>query len=513
MQLRHVGDSRYQVQAPGGIPEHIRGLEQVLGSLSTTEDLILHCQNKSIIRTNKMSLYLNSKLFAKLLTETCHCPSALTQEYEIICPDFDPDSMARVLELITTGVTNLDAVDGNVYNGMLLIIDTFQINIKLEEIWSNAPTTKLKIQKDWRTSKISNSVSRTTDDCDSVLFDSSSQIKDEIKKSYSCQVCKKEFQLLFGFKKHMKQHLDLVTMADPGFELPETDQEEEVSKVKLETYSEMKDVVDTKMTRHIDSNNIFFCHECSTELTSFDSFEKHMDHHFMEIDSAAIGQNIPTDCETKGGDSDEDYRPDDVKTIDKTQEVEEKKKNVKDLLYCPICHTSQTRLCHLLVHVGIKHFKKQIEESYGARFGTTCKKCEKTFPDNRKLISHIVLLHRALKYIAPKDVFLKLESMRSPHSRREEKKRSSVSKISRSSRPSTTYICTLCEEKGLGYKHFLHHFGRKHYMSILNNVHKQMTSCCGKCAKMHCDDNKLIGHLIIEHGALKEELKGGYLTS
>ena len=50
-------------------------------------------------------------------------------------------------------------------------------------------------------------------------------------------------------------------------------------------------------------------------------------------------------------------------------------------------------------------------------------------------------------------------------------------------------------------------------MSLLNNVHKQMTPCCGKCAKMHSDDNKLIGHLIIEHGALKEELKGGYLTS
>ena len=97
--------------------------------------------------------------------------------------------------------------------------------------------------------------------------------------------------------------------------------------------------------------------------------------------------------------------------------------------------------------------------------------------------------------------------------REKEKKRNSVSKISCNSRPSTTYNCTLCEKKGLGYKNFLYHFGKKHYMCLLKKVHKGMTSCCGKCAKMHSDDIKLIGHLIIEHGALKEELKGGYLTS
>ena len=98
-------------------------------------------------------------------------------------PDFDTDSMARVLELITTGATNLDAVDANVYNGMLFIIDSFQININLEEIWSNAPTTKLKIQKEWKTSKMSNYVSRSTT-YDSALFDSSSHRKDGIKKPY-----------------------------------------------------------------------------------------------------------------------------------------------------------------------------------------------------------------------------------------------------------------------------------------------------------------------------------------
>ena len=86
MQLKNTGGSRYQIQAVGGQTEHIKGLEQVLSSLSTTEDLILHCQNNSTIRTNKMLLLFTSKLFAKLLTENCPCPSALYQEYDVICP-------------------------------------------------------------------------------------------------------------------------------------------------------------------------------------------------------------------------------------------------------------------------------------------------------------------------------------------------------------------------------------------------------------------------------------------
>ena len=94
----------------------------------------------------------------------------------------------------------------------------------------------------------------------------------------------------------MKQHLDLGTVPDPGFELPETDQEEEeVCKEKVAaTDWEMKDDIDANMTRENDNNNLFFCHECSTELTSFESFEKHMDSHFMEIENDATSQNIPT---------------------------------------------------------------------------------------------------------------------------------------------------------------------------------------------------------------------------
>ena len=46
--------------------------------------------------------------------------------------DFDPDSLAKVLELINTGSTMLSIADQTFYQGMIDIIQCLQINIKLK---------------------------------------------------------------------------------------------------------------------------------------------------------------------------------------------------------------------------------------------------------------------------------------------------------------------------------------------------------------------------------------------
>ena len=460
MRLKNIGGSKYKIQAPRGKAEHINGLTQALACQSTTEDLIFHCQNKSIVRTNKMFLIFNSKLFVKLLPETCPCPSALNQEYDVICPDFDPHSMSGVLELITTGATIIDNVDQHIYEGMLFIIDCLQINIRLEETWSTAQTTKLKFQKAWTVSKSSSSgSSSTTDERDSAYFDSDScSSKEEIKNCYKCQICDKEFNLLFGLKKHLKQHLDLVKIAEPDFNMPESDQEQENIAIDTTTNSEIEDVnlavvnlstlVDSNQDNKIDTNNQFFCHECSTNMRSFESFEQHMEQHFMKIENDSSGatiETILTDAMIKGGASD-DGNTIDIKHLkhvvqkmrtqnkrkdskieeeasNDNREKEKKQDNKDGMKPCPICHLSSTRLDHLLVHVGSQHFKQHILDSYVDQDPQTCKKCQRSFVRKEHLVSHIILKHRVLKYIAPKHIYQKLESLRTPHYTRAESKR------------------------------------------------------------------------------------------
>ena len=94
----------------------------------------------------------------------------------------------------------------------------------------------------------------------------------------------------------MKQHSSLSKREDSGFDMTDTDQEEKVSNkdLNLETTDNvhmdiqvvnLSNLVNSSPTNEIDKMNLFFCHECSIELTSFEAFEKHMNNHFMEIEN------------------------------------------------------------------------------------------------------------------------------------------------------------------------------------------------------------------------------------
>ena len=74
------------------------------------------------------------------------------------------------------------------------------------------------------------------------------------------------------------------------------------------------------------------------------------------------------------------------------QEVKEKwedGKGVNGVLihHCPICPIRMNRLQHLLGHVGSKHFKQQLLESYAGQGKNTCKKCDKSFGSHNHLVN------------------------------------------------------------------------------------------------------------------------------
>ena len=103
----------------------------------------------------------------------------------------------------------------------------------------------------------------------------------------------------------MKQHASLSRTEDSGFDMTDTDQEVELSNgnFNLETTvslnSAIGDVdintlVHSSPTNKIDKNNLFFCHECSTEVSNFEAFEKHVENHFMEIENKSTASTSPT---------------------------------------------------------------------------------------------------------------------------------------------------------------------------------------------------------------------------
>ena len=103
-------------------------------------DVTIYCQNKTQVKTNKLSLFFSSKLFAKLIGNS---ENYQFLEYDVICPDFDPSSMSKVIELINTGSTKVSMASEAVYKGMIDIMQCLQIKIQLnKKTFSNCPTKK-----------------------------------------------------------------------------------------------------------------------------------------------------------------------------------------------------------------------------------------------------------------------------------------------------------------------------------------------------------------------------------
>ena len=436
--------AHYQIQAPGGADTHIQGLEQAFGSLSNKEDLTLYCQNKTTLKTNKMPLLFTSKLVEKILSDTCHCTG---QEFEIICPDFDPDSMARVLQLLNTGATNLESEKKSVYTGMLYIIECLQIDVKLEEIWFNGNTLKPKSRS---TIADNDSTSFSVNNDSSSFFESNAGSK---PVSYSCHKCSKTFKLLTGLQRHDKKHLNLV---DSGLDNSQTNQDiltkdsssepntfiddltmetlESMSR-NLEALVEQPNVDDfstldelgpdeSTLQEQIDIINKFSC--CNKSFKNFDSYDQHVEDHFLgsptkrkrprksnshhlvlsnDRDAVTI-QYLKSKPEDKTGQKQSLKMS--GKKSGKKQNPDKKKCKVTQFP-CPLCKKIASKYCHLLVHVMNKHYKKEFLQLI-PKTGQNCHLCPNNFAARSHLKSHLLLKHKFLNQIVTKDMMEKLES-------------------------------------------------------------------------------------------------------
>ena len=80
---------------------------------------------------NKIVLSNSSKLLAPIFASTFEFSNFTSLNYDILCPDFDPDAMSMVLELVFTGKTSIDTAYKETYEELKIILKALQINIVL----------------------------------------------------------------------------------------------------------------------------------------------------------------------------------------------------------------------------------------------------------------------------------------------------------------------------------------------------------------------------------------------
>ena len=84
-------------------------------------------------------------------------------------PDFNPDSVAKVLELINSGATDLTPDDVQLRRGMISIIQSLQININLEPAtrgYTKMASQNMPRNMDDLTDKIKRTPQKMSKNCD-----------------------------------------------------------------------------------------------------------------------------------------------------------------------------------------------------------------------------------------------------------------------------------------------------------------------------------------------------------
>ena len=98
--------NRFNIKPLEGSHIHWKNIFSSIGQLSTSSsDVNIHCRNKTILKSNQIVLASSSGLLRSVLEPVS---SLVDFSYDLVCPDFQPKAMQKVLDLISNGSTILD---------------------------------------------------------------------------------------------------------------------------------------------------------------------------------------------------------------------------------------------------------------------------------------------------------------------------------------------------------------------------------------------------------------------
>ena len=440
-----------------GSKSHTQNLTKAFDGYKSGEDVTLHCRGKTQVKTNKISLLFSSKLFQKIFETDCDCNTDILQEYNVVCPDFDPNCMAKVLELINYGTTKLSPGDDELRTGMISIIQSFQINIHLEPKTSdNIPqkiadmsvevkkllqnmdedikNTSLRSQN--MDDKIEITSQKMTEKCDEIRMSESSEIMDitmqnmfdsiyigkipdrlteipksstdsEIKKittrvtklpiPYSCKYCDLRFPLHIGLKQHLKKHLNKSKLYK-SVSVVEQQQEEQ----------QQEQIVNDQQ------DSSLLCPFCDELFKNLVVYQVHLKNH-------------SDDNSTDRGQTEILMLDDDIDMMDE-MEINWSETTSQDLTYgtgqnskkggtsfsikCPVCSSGRATYQDLLVHMVMCHYKEKMNQ-HCDKTQRKCQMCEKQFNTDSNLIRHLVSgKHKVLNKMIPKEMVESLKQIK-----------------------------------------------------------------------------------------------------
>ena len=343
---------------PKDSKSYTQNLTKAFDDYKSYNDVNLHCQGNVQVKTNKIALFFSSKMFQKIFETNCDCNNtSLLQEYNILCPDFDPDAMAKVLELINSGTTKVSTDNFELGTGMISIMQSLQISInqepatgdnismtskkmtdvrdKLEKMHKNiddfTDTIKKTSPKNSKGSKkFKVSSQNLTEKCGKVPMTSQKKVKttDEMEIAQSWD--EEAFGMTIG------KVIELIETPEGLIEKPESSSNDEMNEI---------------INKH---PMPYSCELCDLRLPTFIGLEQHLKEH---MNKSKLHESASLVEQKQQQQKQQQMENDNIETIDldddDIQEVEE----ITSSLLCPICDKSFKNLLSYEVHLKTHSFE------------------------------------------------------------------------------------------------------------------------------------------------------------
>ena len=498
-----------------GSKSYTQNLTKAFDGYKSYEDVTLHCQGNVQVKTNKFALIFSSKLFKKIFETNCDSNTNLHQEYDILCPDFNPDSVAKVLELINSGTTGLSPDDVELRKGMISVVRSFQIEFKLSVTCDQIPLTSQKLtdSSDQRQNmedlpnKIEVASQDMTVKCEMVveaadeiemskscdiemtsqkMFEvidtqerftktpkssTDSEINTKPPMPYSCEYCNKRFRLLIGLQKHLKTHLNkskeqhesafLVEHKEPQME---NDQQEIIY---LEEDGAIKEIEDISL----------HCPLSDKCFTNLEAYDVHVKSHSEDSNSFNRDRKGTTFLE---GEALEDE-------MDKMEMVWSETSQYGT-------EVSQSMLGKLKLwnNLEMEETLDQIEANKDRK--KVDKNRKKTDKNRKKEDQDREMIRRRKKSILNMD------------QGEEDKEGLSEIKILNSTSGNTRFICPICKCRTTKLCHLKVHIGNHHYEEKVRKLVNKETFGCNLCPKTFKNMPHAKSHLLNYHQILNQIL-------
>ena len=490
-----------------------------------------------------------SQFFLSLFSSSCDCAEVSSSVCDLICPDFEPEAVEKVLELISGHGLAILSNSYILLMQVTSILECFKIKIDLppvdsfKSLFDEILEIRLDTEEDLDGSiaevfdeEISSAGGDITDSHDnnflstktlgdipsrmnttsSMITESETTETQSMDSSFICRICDKKFSMRISFDQHMLKHeqsgpVESRIINPPG----RAAKRKLTAEDTLEVEKEVPEIIDISVPDHHHA-----CDVCQQNFPNRDKLEAHKMSHLQVLESAdSLHLHRSNESErslsSQNMSTHEDLEPamnqsEKISTSASCQKIAVNNNGLSPMYQCHICQCKMSKYNNLINHIGGVHLRTELQKFMSKEKPQTCRLCQKEATKFNHMASHLIQKHKVLDGMIPSKEKLTVKiSNDVPEVCQEKEDNAQVQEESvqepvvvTSSGKRKRFKCPLCNVSMAKSILLMTHVACLHYRYQLLAMSGH-SKTCRLCDKTFIQKNALLVHVARVHNGLK----------